>query len=134
MIDKAEVDAALAAIYDPCSVQANAAISIADMGLVTALNIEGDAVRMRIRATSPWCTMIGSIMQAIETKVGAVAGVRTVAVEIERETNWSEADLSPQGRETLQGARARSRAAYPVRPRQWQERIPKGERNDGSIG
>ncbi|MES1263418.1 MAG: iron-sulfur cluster assembly protein, partial [Peristeroidobacter soli] len=87
MIDKAHVEAALAEVYDPCSVQANAALSIADMGLVTGLDIEPDgAVRVRIRATSPWCTMIGSIMQGVETKVGAVAGVSTVTVEIERAT------------------------------------------------
>ena len=124
MIGHAQIEAALADVYDPCSVQANAAMSVVDMGLITGIRIEPPgSVRVRLRVTSPWCTMIGSLMQGIEERVRRVDGVTAVTVEIDRESTWSEADLTDEGRRVLSGARERSRAAFPVRRRQWQERI-----------
>lgn len=124
MIERAEIDAALATVFDPCSVQANAPLSVVDMGLVLGVEVQGDGVvSLRIRPTSQWCTMIGSIMQGIEDRVGAVPGVREVRIDIDRETMWSEAELTPRGKDILYGVRARSRAAVPVRRQQWKERL-----------
>jgi metal-sulfur cluster biosynthetic enzyme len=123
MIAKQNVEAALAVVYDPCSVQANAPLSVVNMGLVTGIDIDAHgSVRVHLRPTSPWCTMIGCIMQAVEDEVGKLKGVRDVTVEIDRSSLWSEADLTDQGRQILQGARAISRTIRPVRRRQWQER------------
>lgn len=124
MIDRAQVEAALGGVYDPCSVQASAPLSVIDMGLVTDIAIaDGGVVHIKMRPTSAWCTMIGSIMQGVEERVSAVAGVTAVDIEIHQDKPWSEADLTPAGRDILQGVRARSRAAVPVRRRQWQERV-----------
>lgn len=129
MISREHVEAALGAVYDPCSVQASAPLSVIDMGLVTSIAIGADGmVRVAMRPTSPWCTMIGCMMQAVEDKVCAVEGVSGVIVDLDREAeDWTEADLTPQGREILDGTRARSRAAVPVRRRQWQERAAASE-------
>ncbi len=123
MIAKEQVEAVLAGVYDPCSVQANAPLSVVNMGLVTGIELsaQGDVV-IRLRPTSPWCTMIGSIMQAVEEQVGKIDGAGTVRVEIDRSSLWSEAELSEEGRQILDGARARARAVRPVRQRQWQLR------------
>ena len=125
MIDRERIESALATVYDPCSVQANAPLSVVNMGLVTRIELEAEgAVRVWLRPTSPWCTMLGSFMQAIEDQVRRVDGVTDVTVEIDRGSTWSEADLTPEGRRILRDTRERSRAAVPVRPRQWQWHAP----------
>lgn len=116
------VEAALATVYDPCSVQANAPLSLLDMGLITRFEVEPHGiVRVTLRPTSPWCTMVGSLMQGIEDQVKCIAGVTEVVIELDAKTDWSEEALTPKGHAILDGARARSRAAIPVRPKQWQE-------------
>jgi metal-sulfur cluster biosynthetic enzyme len=123
MIAREKIEAALAVVYDPCSVQASAPLSVINMGLVTGIEtgLEGKVI-IRLRPTSPWCTLIGSIMQAIEDEVRKVEGVSDVAVEIDRSSLWSEAELTDEGRKILGDTRARSRAIRPARRRQWQER------------
>lgn len=126
MITRADVEAALAVVYDPCSVQASAPLSVVNMGLVTRIDIDADgAVRIGMRATSPWCTMLGCIMEAVETKVREIDGVSRAVVEVDNSVGWTEADLTAEGREILGGVRARSRAAVPVQRRQWRERLVK---------
>jgi metal-sulfur cluster biosynthetic enzyme len=123
MIAREAIDAALADVYDPCSVRANAPLSVTNMGLVTSVEITEDgAVDISLRPTSPWCTMIGSIMQGVEQRVAEVAGVTSVTTRIDRGSDWSEADMTAEGRNILESTRQRSRAAVPVRRRQWQER------------
>jgi len=123
MIARADVEAALAVVYDTCSVQASAPLSIINMGLVTRVEIDaGGAVRIGMRATSPWCTMLGCIMETVENTVRALDGVSAVVVEIDASSTWSEADLTTEGKAILGAVRTRSRAAVPVRRRQWQER------------
>ena len=125
MIARNQIETALGAVFDPCSVQASAPLSVIDMGLVTSIATEPDGtVRIAMRPTSPWCTMIACIMQAVEDKVREVEGVSAVVVDIDRTSlDWTEADLTPRGRIILEATRARSRAAVPVRRRQWQERV-----------
>jgi metal-sulfur cluster biosynthetic enzyme len=125
MIDRQRVEAALATVYDPCSVQASAPLSVINMGLITSIDMSpSGAVRIKMRPTSAWCTMIGSMMQGIERQLRALEGVTDVSIDIDQSAPWSEADLTPEGREILGGVRARSRAAVPVRRRQWQGRTP----------
>jgi len=124
MIAREQIEAALSTVYDPCSVQASAPLSVINMGLVTDIAVDASgAVRIRMRPTSPWCTMIGSIMQGMEDQIRKIGGVGEVTIEIDSGAEWSEADLTPEGRQILEGTRARSRAAVPVRRRQWQERV-----------
>jgi metal-sulfur cluster biosynthetic enzyme len=124
MIDRQRVEAVLATVYDPCSVQASAPLSVINMGLITGIDVgPSGAVRIKMRPTSAWCTMIGSMMQGIEQQLRDLEGVTDVRIDIDQSTPWSEADLTPEGREILGGVRAKSRAAVPVRRRQWQERV-----------
>jgi metal-sulfur cluster biosynthetic enzyme len=126
MISRADIEIALGVVYDPCSVQASAPLSVIDMGLVTRIDIDAQgAVRIFMRATSPWCTMLGCIMETVEATVRKIDGVSGVVVEVDNTTTWSENDLTAEGAAILGGVRARSRAAVPVRRRQWQERAAK---------
>lgn len=123
MIDTRQIEVALEGVFDPCSVQANAPLNVLNMGLITGIDIrDGGMVGIKLRPTSPWCTMIGSIMAGVEETLRALEGVTDVTVEIDRSSTWSEDDLTQEGRLILTGARDRSRAAYPVRRQQWKER------------
>lgn len=100
MIDREQIESALARVYDPCSVQANAPLSVVAMGLVTQIRLDADGtVHIALRPTSPWCTMIGSIMQGVEDQLRQLAGVADVTVRIDRESTWCESDLTAEGRQ-----------------------------------
>ena len=123
-----QVREALQAVFDPCSVNVGAPISVADMGMVTRLDLNADGVvDIELRPTSPMCTLIGSIMQGVEEKVGGVAGVTSVVVTINIRSPWSEADMTSQGRHKLEARRNRSRLEVPVEPQQWKRRAPHSE-------
>jgi metal-sulfur cluster biosynthetic enzyme len=114
---------ALKAVYDPCSVAMAAPISVADMGIVTRLDVDPQGhVEIELRPTSPMCTLIGSIMQAVEEETLKVIGVTTVVVTIETSKLWSEAEMSPEGRRRLEERRGRSRLEVPVERQEWKHR------------
>lgn len=128
MIGRPEIEHALRVVYDPCSVQASAPLSVVDMGLVTRIDVDAKgAVSIAMRATSPWCTMLGCIMETVEATVRKLDGVTDVVVDVDATTTWSEDDLTAKGAATLSAVRARSRAAVPMRRRQWKERAQSTE-------
>lgn len=116
---------AIAKVDDPCSVRANAPLNVFELGLVRAwsVGVDGD-VHVTLSPTSPSCVLIGSIMQGIERRVGAVPGVASVAVALDRETFWTEDLMSAEGRRKLVGRRDGSMRRVPVRPRQWRDGAP----------
>jgi metal-sulfur cluster biosynthetic enzyme len=119
------VDAALDAVHDPCSVAANAPLSIRDMGLVLDRRVD-DSGRAHIRlcVTGPSCILVGSIIRGVEERVSAVPGISAVRVAVDAGHMWTEDDMSAGGRAALAEARQLSRARFPVTPRQWQQGPP----------
>jgi metal-sulfur cluster biosynthetic enzyme len=102
-----QVFAALDGIHDPCSVATRRPLSIVELGLLVDLAVgPGGDVRVALRATSPSCVLIGSIMEAAETRVRAVPGVRDVAVELDVRSEWSPQRMTPAGAAKLKAARA----------------------------
>lgn len=77
------------------------------------------AVVVAIRTTTPMCTLIGSLLQAAEEQIFAVAGVTCVDVRADPSLGWTERDMTAQGPATLQLRRAVSRAEVPIVRRQW---------------
>ena len=107
-----EVLAALDRINDPCSVATRRPLSIVELGLLAELAVgPGGGVRVVLRATSPSCVLIGSIMEAAETRVRAVPGVRDVVVELEVGSEWSPERMTPAGAAKLDAARRDARRA-----------------------
>jgi metal-sulfur cluster biosynthetic enzyme len=109
--------AALSSVQDPCSVATRHPLSIVELGLLVDLQIsdDGDAVLL-LRATSPSCTLIPSIMQAAEDRIAAVEGVRDVRVELDVDAVWTPELMPAGGREKLRAARARTVDALGIRP------------------
>jgi metal-sulfur cluster biosynthetic enzyme len=118
------VRAALHRVFDPCSVNAGAPVSIVDMGLVVSVDAEaGGAVSIALRPTTPTCTLVGSFMEAAEKTALAVPGVTSARVRIDMRLGWTPAEMSPTGRATLEARRHASRARVPVRPQEWKQRV-----------
>lgn len=117
-----QVCEAIASVDDPCSIRANAPLSIFELGLVRDWKVsdEGD-VAVTLSPTSPSCVLIGSIIEGVKRRASAVAGVRSVAVEIDTETFWTPALMSHEGRVKLDLRRQGSAQRVPIRPRQWRE-------------
>jgi metal-sulfur cluster biosynthetic enzyme len=118
---------AIASVDDPCSIRANAPLSIFELGLVRAWTIGPDGdVHVTVSPTAPSCTLIGSIIEGVERRVAAVEGVRSVTVELDTDTFWTERLMTPEGQRKLAARRGGSMARVPVRPRQWQQARPRG--------
>jgi metal-sulfur cluster biosynthetic enzyme len=118
---------AIASVDDPCSIRANAPLSIFELGLVRAWTIgPGGDVSVTVSPTAPSCTLIGSIIEGIERRVAAIDGVRSVTVDLDTETFWTDRLMTPEGRRKLGGRRDGSMERVPVRPRQWQHASARG--------
>jgi metal-sulfur cluster biosynthetic enzyme len=119
---------AIALVDDPCSVRANAPLNVFELGLVRSWTVAADgAVEVVLSPTSPSCVLIGSIMQGIEQRVGAVDGVSAITVTVDTETFWTAELMTAEGRRKLDGRRAGSMERVPVRPRQWREQLEQRE-------
>ena len=118
---EAAVEQAIAQVDDPCSIAVKAPLNVFELGLVRewAVDPDGD-VRVTVSPTSPSCVLIGSIVAGIESRVGAVAGVRGVEVTVDGDTFWTPDLMSAPGRAKLSRRRRGSMDRAPVRPRQWE--------------
>jgi metal-sulfur cluster biosynthetic enzyme len=70
-----------------------------------------------VRATSPSCTLIASIMQAVEDRLREVEGVRSVEVELDVHAMWTPELMTGEGTEKLSAARQRTIDEARLRPR-----------------
>ena len=118
-LNEERVREALHEIFDPCSVAAKSPLSIVDMGLVTHVDVVGDAVSVAIRPTNRGCTLMPSIMEAAEEALRALPGVGQVSLLVDAEKSWSPDQISERGQRLLSERRAQSRIAVPIEPQQW---------------
>jgi metal-sulfur cluster biosynthetic enzyme len=86
-------------IQDPCSIAAGDALGLEDMGLVEAVEIDGDGiVSVKIRLTSPTCVMVGLFAAEIQDRVSTLPGVRRVDVAFDRGLDWRPEMMSADAR------------------------------------
>lgn len=105
------VRAALDEVYDPCSQAWQRPLSLPDLGLVRDVAVAPDGrVRVVVSLTAPFCMAVGTIMQAVEARVGQVPGVTGVDVEIDAETSWTPTLMTEAGRDALAARRTADRA------------------------
>lgn len=103
----AQVREALARVVDPCSIATGVPLTLSEMGMVEDIAIEDGHVTVTLVLTSPVCWQAGNIIQAVETSVGLVPGVASVACTVNHNAGWLPDQMEP-------GARLRLRAARPV--------------------
>ena len=106
----AAVLAALGAVYDPCSQAWHRPLSVRDLGLVRDVTVDGGHATVRVSLTTPFCTALATLMQAVEVRAGEVDGVTGVTVEIDVDTPWTPALMTEDGRTALAARRAADRA------------------------
>jgi metal-sulfur cluster biosynthetic enzyme len=117
------IRAALHQVCDPCSIAANAPVSILDMGLVRDWTIDGEGnLVVRMALTSPSCTMGPHMVRGAEQLLGQIPGLKSARVEMDPGVFWTPDDLTERGRDVLEGRRSASLARAEVRPQQWRER------------
>jgi len=111
-------------VFDPCSVAAQAPLSVIDLGLIQGWEWEEDGLlRVHMRVTTSGCTMVGNIMRAIETSLAQrCPEISRVEVEVHPEIFWTPEFISAQGKELLARRRRASQDSKAIRPRQWQDR------------
>ena len=120
-----DVVGALGHVFDPCSVGANAPLSIVDMGLLVDWQQEGRHLRVRLCVTSPCCTMAPSIARAAEEQLLRVAGIESVDVVIDPSVRWTPERISEQGRRLLSERREASIRRDQLTPQQWRTQSTK---------
>ncbi|MEP7247608.1 MAG: iron-sulfur cluster assembly protein [Gammaproteobacteria bacterium] len=96
---KAEVEAVLNGIIDPCSEVAGNPAGLVDMGLVKDLRIEpaaegSIAVHVSLRVTEPGCLMGGVFLNEARRRLGALSGVTLVEVNLSHDFNWHPEEMS----------------------------------------
>lgn len=118
----AAIRAALHQVCDPCSIAAQAPVSILDMGLVRDWNVddEGNLV-VRMALTSPSCTMGPHMVRGAEELLSAIPGLKSARVDVDPTFFWTPDQLTANGRSVLDGRRAASLARAELRPQQWRE-------------
>ena len=79
----------LAQVMDPCSVQLGRPLSLATMGLVEDVVIEGATVRVRLVLTDATCIFYFKFASEIEERLVRLAGVDRVDVSVETTVMWT---------------------------------------------
>lgn len=116
----AEIAAALERVCDPCSIAANAPVSIVDMGLVRGWSIDEAAnLVVQMCVTSAGCTMSAHMVRAAEAELEKIPGLSSVRVEVDAGAFWTPAAMTERGREVLRARREASMRSTGMTPQQW---------------
>ncbi|MBO4683054.1 MAG: DUF59 domain-containing protein [Alphaproteobacteria bacterium] len=84
---------ALKTVYDP-----EIPVNIWDMGLVYDIDISDTLVVIKMTFTSPTCPMMEEILMQVKDAVQAVAGTRSVQVDLVWEPAWDLSRMSDAAR------------------------------------
>ena len=90
-ISPAQIDQALASVYDP-----EIPVSIVDLGLVYAVEVKGSDVEIKMTLTAPGCGMGPVLVEEVKSRVGQVPFVQSVVVELVFDPPWSRDMMSEE--------------------------------------
>jgi metal-sulfur cluster biosynthetic enzyme len=105
MASQKEIYAALATVYDTCSVLNGTRLDIVEMGLVEEVAVEGSTVRVRLLLTDPMCAYLFEMRAQIIEAVSALSGVENVEVEPVAGKFWWPERMAPKARGRLETLR-----------------------------
>src|ERR671915_15887 len=109
MASQKEVYAALATVYDTCSLFNGTRLDIVEMGLVHDVEQEGGTVRVRLLLTDPMCLYLFEMRSQIIEALSALPGVETVEVEPVAGKLWWPERMAPKARRRLEILRQQRR-------------------------
>jgi metal-sulfur cluster biosynthetic enzyme len=96
---RAQVEAVLDGVADPCSVAVHSPMGLREMGLVETVSIDSGSVAVRLRLTSPTCLQVGYFVNEIKTHVGTLEGVTAVEVTHDLGFDWDPSMIAPEAAE-----------------------------------
>jgi metal-sulfur cluster biosynthetic enzyme len=109
------------AIEDPCSLAHRLPVGLADMGLVTAIEVADDAdakgrhdVHLTLRVTAPGCMYVPFMDKAIRANLAELGEVGEVSTFWDPDADWSRSDIAEPVRERMAAVRAERMAAAGV--------------------
>ena len=80
-------------------------INLVEMGMLKQIHVEGGAVRISLRVTSPLCWQATNILAKVEELVGAVPGVISVACDFDTGNEWMPSMMADAARARLRRIR-----------------------------
>lgn len=86
-------------IVDPCSEARGTDISIVEMGLLKRIEVDGGAVHVELRITSPSCMMVGYFIEQAQERVGALEGVEEVTLSTDAGMRWTDDMMAESAKE-----------------------------------
>ena len=91
-VDLAQIDEALASVFDP-----EIPVNIVDLGLIYAREVSADGqVEVTMTLTAPGCGMGPVLVQDVKDRVGQVPHVRSVTVDLVFDPPWSRDRMSEE--------------------------------------
>jgi len=101
----ADVRDALARVVDPCSIATGVPLTLAEMGMVTDIAVDGGRVAVTLVLTSPVCWQSGNIIQAVEASVNRLPWVTAVTCTVDHDAGWLPDQMDPRARQRLRSVR-----------------------------
>jgi metal-sulfur cluster biosynthetic enzyme len=102
MASQKEIYAALATVFDTCSVFNGTRLDIVEMGLVHDVEQEGTTVRVRLLLTDPMCLYLFEMRSQIIEALSDLPGVEAVEVQPVAGKLWWPERMAPEARERLE--------------------------------
>ena len=96
MVTKEQVYEALQDCYDP-----EIPVIIVDLGLVYDVEVEDDAVAVKMTLTAPGCGMGGMIASNAQSLIMEIPGVKEANVDLVWEPPWDPSRISEEARQKL---------------------------------
>jgi metal-sulfur cluster biosynthetic enzyme len=116
MASQEQVYAALATVYDTCSLFNGTRLDIVEMGLVHDVEQDGGTVRVRLLLTDPMCLYLFEMRSQIIEVVSKLPGVETVEVAPVAGELWWPERMAPEARERLEKLRRERRETLRLTP------------------
>lgn len=113
-------------VIDPCSAAAGTELGIVEMGLVDSIEIDGGSVTVRMRLTTPVCTMVPYFIEEVESRVGSLDWVTDVSLD----TDTGLWEPSMMGDEALERRKEQSRELVRQYGPPDRDRPPAAKRSD----
>ncbi len=88
-VTEEQVIKVLRSVYDP-----EIPVSIYDLGMIYGIQIDGDAVHVRMTLTTPACPVAGTLPLQVEMRVKAMEGVSEAKVELVWDPPWTPDKMS----------------------------------------
>jgi metal-sulfur cluster biosynthetic enzyme len=102
----------LRSVVDPCSAAVGTDIDVVELGLIEAVTVEGNAVTVSMRLTSPGCLMVEYFAREVDEVVGALPGVERVTLEPDAGFEWHRGMMESSARAKRQRRRRKLRERY----------------------